>query len=443
MRRTEDVSEAYYAATADGSPEELHSLQMAMQAGSAFSATIEANLNEILQMEQLLDSGDFTPHTIRHGVELLSDMTMHIEQFIRRIRVHQEQAQAARSTGLRSRPVEIGAWLERGPSSRLHSTSYLHPLAVPTPPPAQTSAGQAGGLGDRTRSASPEHEAAAWDTMQITIEPDANLPSADSSFTSAAASASFSATTDNASPLGSGSRGSSSTNLTVPSNDENPCDDEPFILWADQIPPREPARYNDRHIDALRDRYPRAPLSAPSDPAPPFPLTRTYAGGRTILGPDGNPASVGRSHLGHIPRSQSPMSLLGSAPGGRSRARSIDWGNPGEPASRRPLAAPERARRVAQSPREQAAPARRYSRVGRSRRRDTQSPTDQQGPPSRDPLAHPDLVIMRDTLMHMADGGEIPPHAFWASAGLTPIIAQGGELSGIRLLGDAMESSSD
>jgi hypothetical protein len=106
----------------------------------------------------------------------------------------------------------------------------------------------------------------------------------------------------------------------------------------------------------------------------------------------------------------------------------------------------EHARRVILATGEQAAPARRYSRAGRSsRRRDAPTPTEllQQGPPSRDPLAHPDLVIMRNTLLHMADGGEIPPQEFWASAGLTPIIAQGGELSGIRLLGDAMEPASD
>jgi hypothetical protein len=436
MSHTEDINDAYYAATNDGTPEEINSLQAAMHVGTAFTSSVETNLNEILQMEQLLDSGDLNQNTIGHGIELLATMTTNIEPLIRRMRVHQGQAEVIRAGGT-TRPAEHSPWPDRA------RPSYLHPLAVPTPPPAQAQAGPPGGLGDRTRSASPEHEAAAWDTMQITIEPDANLPSADSSFTSAAASASFSVTADSASPLGSDSRGSSSTNLTVPSADENPCDDEPFILWADQIPPREAPRYNDRHIDALRDRYPHPSASDP------VPMTRSYATGPTFLGPDGYPMPV-RSQLGPIPRSTSPMSLLPSAPGGRSRARSIDWTNYGEPMSRgnpsgrRPLGTPERARRVAPAPREQAAvPTRRYSRVGRSRRRDTQSPTEQQEPPSRDPLAHPDLVIMRNTLLHMADGGEIPPQQFWASAGLTPIIAQGGELSGIRLLGDTRESSSD
>lgn len=448
MHRCEQVSEAYVEATIDGSPEELHSLEMGVQVGSALSATINTSLNEILQMEQLLDSGDLTPQTMVEGVNLLSDMTAHIEQFLHRIDVHEENAAAARSASDRTPAAgrdSDSPWASA--PTRLHST-YLQPLTVPTPPPAQAPAAPAGGLGDRTRSASPEHEAAAWETMQVTIEPDANLPSADSSFTSAAASASFSAT-DNASPLESGSRGSSNTNITAP--DENPCDEETFTLWTDQVPPREPARYNDHHIDVLRYRFPRA--YPPAGPAPTAPAMRTYASGRTILGEDGVPVPTGRSHLGVIPRSLSPQQLspqrvIFATSDSRPRPSS-DWLIPGY-GPNRPAAAvrrspdhPERVRRGGPPSGEQAAPARRYSRVGRSRRRDTHSPTEQPGPPSRDPLAHPDLVIMRNTLMHMADGGEIPPQQFWASAGLTPIIAQGGELSGIRLLGDATDSYSD
>jgi hypothetical protein len=47
------------------------------------------------------------------------------------------------------------------------------------------------GLGDRQRSPSPDddHENDAWETLLTTITPDANLPSADSSFNSASASA--------------------------------------------------------------------------------------------------------------------------------------------------------------------------------------------------------------------------------------------------------------
>ncbi|KAF2431905.1 hypothetical protein EJ08DRAFT_732977 [Tothia fuscella] len=84
-----------------------------------------------------------------------------------------------------------------------------------------------GGLGDRARSFSPEAE---WDTMLSTIAPDATLPSADSSFTSAAASASFSASRsasadsssrDSQSLSQSHSASSSRTHLTVPSRSDD------------------------------------------------------------------------------------------------------------------------------------------------------------------------------------------------------------------------------
>ncbi|KAF2719538.1 hypothetical protein K431DRAFT_286667 [Polychaeton citri CBS 116435] len=60
------------------------------------------------------------------------------------------------------------------------------------------------GLGDRARSPS-SAPGDGWEVMRSTIEPDRHLPSADSSFTSAAASNSFSSNDD--------------THITVPSND--------------------------------------------------------------------------------------------------------------------------------------------------------------------------------------------------------------------------------
>jgi hypothetical protein len=82
------------------------------------------------------------------------------------------------------------------------------------------------GLGDRARSFSPDD---SWDTMLTTIAPDATLPSADSSFTSAAASASFSAgrstSADSSSrstpPSATHSASSSQTHLTVPSRSDD------------------------------------------------------------------------------------------------------------------------------------------------------------------------------------------------------------------------------
>ncbi|KAK7511225.1 uncharacterized protein IWZ02DRAFT_104354 [Phyllosticta citriasiana] len=75
------------------------------------------------------------------------------------------------------------------------------------------------GLGDRERSvSSPPSD--HWETILSTITPDAQLPSADSSFTSAAASASFS-TSNTTSQAGTGSTrsasdGSTPTDLTEP-----------------------------------------------------------------------------------------------------------------------------------------------------------------------------------------------------------------------------------
>jgi hypothetical protein len=60
-------------------------------------------------------------------------------------------------------------------------------------PPSYTSTGGIDGLGDRELSIGPGDTDEAWEVMQSTVAPDRTLPSADSSFTSAAASASFSA----------------------------------------------------------------------------------------------------------------------------------------------------------------------------------------------------------------------------------------------------------
>ncbi|KAF2840599.1 hypothetical protein M501DRAFT_990574 [Patellaria atrata CBS 101060] len=93
------------------------------------------------------------------------------------------------------------------------------------------------GLGDRDRSFSPDAEYNTWETMLTTIAPDTHLPSADSSFTSAAASASFSRSNSANSNRGSNqsrasitsnSAGSSRTHITVPS--ENAGD--PACPWS-------------------------------------------------------------------------------------------------------------------------------------------------------------------------------------------------------------------
>lgn len=71
------------------------------------------------------------------------------------------------------------------PESRPHSNRGSHPLSN-----SWSADSPVDGLGDRNRSPTP---ADAWEIMHSTITPDTTLPSADSSFTSAVASQSFSA----------------------------------------------------------------------------------------------------------------------------------------------------------------------------------------------------------------------------------------------------------
>ncbi|KAF2127091.1 hypothetical protein P153DRAFT_368433 [Dothidotthia symphoricarpi CBS 119687] len=77
------------------------------------------------------------------------------------------------------------------------------------------------GLGDRDRSLSPFEETLPWDTFLSTVVPDPVAPTADSSFASAAASASFShpnsTHSSRAGSSNSHSASSSHTHLTVPS----------------------------------------------------------------------------------------------------------------------------------------------------------------------------------------------------------------------------------
>ncbi|KAL9063462.1 MAG: hypothetical protein Q9157_008228, partial [Trypethelium eluteriae] len=90
-----------------------------------------------------------------------------------------------------------------------------------------------GGLGDRERSLSPPEDD-YWETMLSTITPDPIPPSAESSFTSAAASASFSNTNptsheaNSSSGSATNSIGSHSvhTSITVPDEEEEDEEDE-------------------------------------------------------------------------------------------------------------------------------------------------------------------------------------------------------------------------
>jgi len=92
-------------------------------------------------------------------------------------------------------------------------------------PAAERTHGVVDGLGDRQRSISSaaggsEANVDSWETMFSNIVPDEHLPSADSSFTSAAASASFSASNEGSrarsTDSSSNSASSSRTHITVP-----------------------------------------------------------------------------------------------------------------------------------------------------------------------------------------------------------------------------------
>jgi hypothetical protein len=83
------------------------------------------------------------------------------------------------------------------------------------------------GLGDRERSFSPSGESSQWDTFYGTIVPDAVAPTAESSFASAAASASFSNSHPSSRAGSSNTSASSSrTHLTVPSQHSPPANDQ-------------------------------------------------------------------------------------------------------------------------------------------------------------------------------------------------------------------------
>jgi hypothetical protein len=90
------------------------------------------------------------------------------------------------------------------------------------------------GLGDRDRSFSPSGESSQWDTFYGTIVPDAVAPTAESSFASAAASASFSNSHPSSRAGSSNTSASSSrTHLTVPSRRHSPPTNDQFMRACD------------------------------------------------------------------------------------------------------------------------------------------------------------------------------------------------------------------
>jgi hypothetical protein len=328
------------------------------------------------------------------------------------------------------------------PAEDTLTTPPIGSLRVPTPPMRSANTlSEAGGLGDRTRSASPDNDAGAWDTMLMTMEPDANLPSTDSSFTSAAVSASFSASaTDSSSMTSSNSRGSSRTNLTIPDDSACESDDNATETQTSRPSQSNPTRnttaetqtsqnsrstgYEDSVNDFLRTYY-RSSLSGSL--TSPIQLRHQPAqGDRPPVDHWLVPANQmddfirqhSQSHIQAIrpiiPRSTSPLPLsynefpsVSSSSGLPTLTQPLNSSNiiPENLPRRRPQY-------------------RRYSHTGRSRRAQR---SEDQG----DPLDHPELEHMRSILQELSHSRDIPEE-WWMSAGLTPTIAlqQSGNNSG-------------
>lgn len=88
------------------------------------------------------------------------------------------------------------------------------------------------GLGDRDRSFSPD-DSAPWSTFHSTVVPDPVAPTAESSFASAAASASFSNSHPSSRAGSSNSAASSQTHITIPSRQHSPPPNEHFMRACD------------------------------------------------------------------------------------------------------------------------------------------------------------------------------------------------------------------
>ncbi len=109
------------------------------------------------------------------------------------------------------------------------SPRVSHPLSSSWPPQPQIN-----GLGDRNRSPTPGD---GWETMRATIAPDAHLPSADSSFTSAAASHSFNSMSTN-------------TDSSSSANSRHTSDQGERSESVSSIDPDDICDENDRNVEA-------------------------------------------------------------------------------------------------------------------------------------------------------------------------------------------------
>ncbi|QDS76406.1 hypothetical protein FKW77_003969 [Venturia effusa] len=144
--------------------------------------------------------------------------------------------------GVSSRSARMSPYASAGSSGE---APWRFRSRVVQSPPSYISAGGIDGLGDRELSLGPgdAEEEETWAVMQTTVTPDDTLPSADSSFTSAAASASFSTSstpTDNTIPsLSLPGEPASGTKPGEPTL--NPANAETLPTSSDPLPsPKDP-----------------------------------------------------------------------------------------------------------------------------------------------------------------------------------------------------------
>lgn len=309
-------------------------------------------------------------------------------------------------------------------------------VSVPTPPP-DGARSLASGLGDRTRSTSPENDAGAWDMMLTTIEPDASLPSADSSFTSAVASASFSA--GSSSRPGSTSTASFETHVTVPDEGEDACESEDDI--PDLVDSNGNIVYSRNRQDSQQQSGQNASRVAANFDAAAAEFNRAYMRSRLnplvpseprILGTA--PARSSSDELGRrvdqlfedVPRTASPLPLNPPEDGFVDDDPTLTEGL-NSAAAARPTAAEYSSdffsnRDRLQVTRRDISPSSSIALDHISRSVDR--PHRQSRP--ADPLADPEIEHMRSILERMAQSGDIIPEDWWVSAGLMPLLAQSG-----------------
>jgi hypothetical protein len=187
------------------------------------------------------------------------------------------------------------------------------------------------GLGDRERSLSPSDENSQWETFYGTIRPDPVAPTAESSFASAAASASFSNSHPSSRAGSSNTSASSSrTHLTVPSRRHSPAVNDQFMRACessdDDTASDTEAEEDDAAptAEAIRHRYNPITLRRRSRPSyfsdePPHRDTERYS--RRVMERTRDASAYVRSF--YSPNSAQPRSLRGvmSSPNRTSRAR--------------------------------------------------------------------------------------------------------------------------